>query len=171
MSNSDSAPQPPVPPSSPKPTAGASQLSQGQMILLGGAALILIAIFFPWFHASSSITGFGKLSVNVNGWHHLGTLTWILALLVVVAEGAKIAGVLPLDAAKGALLSAGLGCLVILFGVINLIQWLSDGHLGFGFYIGLVGLIVFAYGVFDLVKSGDVINTAKSMQGNAQGDA
>ena len=167
MSNSDSAAPPPVPPSSPTPASGgAPQLSTGQMVLLGGAALILIAIFFPWFHASSSITGFGKLSVNVNGWHHLGTLTWILALLVVLAEGAKIAGVLPLDAAKGALLSAGLGVLVILFGVINIIQWLSDGHMGFGFYIGLIGLIVFAYGVFDLVKSGDVVNTAKSMQGN-----
>jgi len=158
MSNSDSAPEPAVPPSSPSP-ASVAQLSTGQKILFGAALVLLIDSFLPWYHAS-----FMGVSVSENGWHQLGTLTWILIIVLLALEGARVAGALPLDAARGALASAGVGALAILFGVIYVIQRLSDGYLGFGFWIGIIGLIALAYAVFDLVKSGDVINTAKNMQ-------
>jgi len=132
------------------------------MILLGSAVVLLINSFLPWYHAS-----FMGVSVSEGGWHQMGTIAWILVIALLVVEGARVMGALPLDAARGALASAGVGALAVLFGVIFVIQRLSDGYLGFGFYIGIVGLIALAYGLFDLVKSGKVMDTVKEMQGNA----
>lgn len=163
MSNSDSAPQAP-PPSS--PGGGASdalaRMSIGQKVLLGSAVVLLIDSFLPWYHVS-----FMSVSSSQNGWHQMGTLAWLLVVVLLAVEGARVAGALPLDAAKGALASAAAGALAVLFGLIFVIQRLSDGFLGFGVWIGIVGLIALAYGVLELVRSGNVMDTVKSMQGKA----
>ena len=163
MSNSDPAPQAPVPPPS---SGGASdalaRMNTGQKVLLGAAVVLLIDSFLPWYHIS-----FMSVSRSQNGWHQMGTLAWLLVIVLLVVEGARVAGALPLDAAKGALASAAAGALAVLFGLIFVIQRLTDGYLGFGVWIGIVGLIALAYGVFDLVRSGNVMDTVKSMQGNA----
>jgi len=132
------------------------------MILLGAAVVLLIDSFLPWYHAS-----FMGVSVSEGGWHQMGTIAWILVIALLAVEGARVMGALPLDEAKGALASAGVGALAVLFGVIYVIQRLSDGYLGFGFWIGIIGLIALAYGVFELVRSGNVMDTVKSMQNNA----
>ena len=162
MSTSDSAPQPPVPPSSPSPApTGTPQLSTGQMILLGSAVVLLIGSFLPWYHVS-----FMGVSGNASGWHQVGTFAWLLVIIGLVVEAARVFGMLPLDAAKGALASAGINALAALFVLIFIIVRISDGHVGFGFYVGIVGLIGLVYGLVGLVKSGDVMNTAKSLQNN-----
>lgn len=159
MSNSESAPPPP-PPMQPGPgPVSLNSLSMGQKILLGAAVILLIDSFLPWYHAS-----FMGYSVSQNGWHQLGTLAWILVIALLVVEGARIAGALPLDAARGALVSAGVGALAVLFGVIFVIQRLSDGYLGFGFWVGIICLIALAYGLVELVRSGNVMATVKGMQ-------
>jgi hypothetical protein len=146
------------------------------MILLGALVVLLVSSFLPWYHVgipSYSIGGqkIGGGSINANGWHQIGSFAWILVIIALVVEAARSFGALPLDAAKAALASAGIGALAALFVLIYVIVRLSDGGLGFGFWIGVVGLIGLVYGLFDLVKSGDVLNTAKSLQGNAPGNA
>ncbi len=167
MSNPDPAPQSPVPSSS--PAAAAAKLGTGQLILLGSLAVLLISSFLPWYHVSIPSYNLGGQSIgggsiNESGWHQIGSFAWILVILAAIVEAARSFGMLPLDAAKGALASAGISALAALFVLIFVIVRLSDGALGFGFYIGLVALIAFIYGLFDLVKSGDVLNTAKSLQ-------
>jgi len=55
------------------------------------------------------------LSRSQNGWHQMGTPAWLLVIALLVVEGARVAGALPLDAAKGALASAAAGALAVLF--------------------------------------------------------
>ncbi|HEX7740279.1 MAG TPA: hypothetical protein VF426_11600 [Marmoricola sp.] len=194
MSDSDATPeqpeQPPAAPAAPSTpstsapaasTAGV-KLSTGQIVLLASAAVIFICSFFSWIHASVSGTGgLGGAGDSANGWHHMGGLVAILAVVLLVVAGAQIAKVLPLGDAMNNLVVAGLAALTLLLGIINVIVWLTDSHLGttktfgvsvsvslsFGFYIGVLALIALAYAVFDMVKSGDVLNTAKGLQNNS----
>lgn len=139
-------------------------LSTGRKILLGAAIVLLIDSFLPWYHASVTFLGH-TVSVSASGWHQLGTVAWLFVIVLLVVEAARLAGALPLDAARSELVSLAAAALALLFGVIYVIQRLSDGSLGFGFYIGVIGLIALAYGAYECYRSGDAATTIKTMQG------
>jgi hypothetical protein len=138
-------------------------LSTGRKVLLGAAIVLLIDSFLPWYHASVSFAGY-HASASASGWHQLGVIAWLFVIVLLVVEGARIAGALPLDEARSELASLAAAALVLLFGIIFVIQRISDGHLGFGWYVGVVGLIALAYGAYDGYKSGNAAATIKSMQ-------
>ena len=57
----------------------------------------------------------------------------------------------------------------LVFGVIYVIQRLSDGHLGFGFYIGVIALVALAYGAYGMYRSGNAMSTLKDLQSSGGG--
>ena len=117
-------------------------------ILLGAGAVLLIASFLPWYKVS-----LGGFSASASGWHQLGTIAWLLLIVTLVFEGARLAKVAPVGERQGDQIATGLGAATILFGIIFVIQRISDGHFGIGFYLGVIALIAFAYGVFLLFQS------------------
>lgn len=151
-------------------TKDLSSLSTPRKIALAAAVVLLIDSFLPWYHISIGVIG----SVNASGWHGVGVVAWLLTIVLLALEGSRIAGMLPLDDARAELATLAAAAGVVLFGLIYVIVRLSDGYLGFGFYIGLVALVVLAVGAFGMFRSGDAMGTLKNLQaspGSPGGDA
>ncbi|MCK9250483.1 MAG: hypothetical protein M0P31_16095 [Solirubrobacteraceae bacterium] len=134
-----------------------------RQIILGSGALLLVASFLPWYKFSA-----GSFSSSASGWHQLGTIAWLFLIVALIAEGARVARVSPLQERQADLATTALGGGVLLFGVIFVIQRVSDGHLGIGFFLGLIGLIAFAYGVYLLFQASDGQGALKDLQAQAE---
>ncbi|MGX6447522.1 hypothetical protein ACVU7I_05560 [Patulibacter sp. S7RM1-6] len=124
-------------------------LPTSRKLLLGAALLLLVDSFLPWYHVSV-----GPFSASASGWHQLGTVAWVLLILLLVWEGARVAGVVPVPERRADLYSAAAAGLVVLFGAIFVIQRLADGSLGVGFFLGLVLLVVLAVAAFQAFQAG-----------------
>lgn len=140
-----------------------SSLPTERKLLLGGGLALLITTFLPWY--SVSIGGF---SASANGWHQLGTVAWIILLAVLVWEGARVAGVAPVDEARANLITAVGGLGVLLFGVIFAIQRLTDGSLGFGFFLGVIALAFFGFQALNQFKASGGKDAVVAMQQDLQ---
>lgn len=148
------------------PSTDLNALSTPRKLLLGGGILLLINSFLPWYHASL----FG-VSVNFTGWHQLGTLAWIILIGVLIWEGLRIAGVAPVTGRQADLASAVGALAAVVVGVIFVIQRLSDGGLGIGFWLGIVLLVVVGYGAFQLFQASGGQAALRDVQQQAQQQA
>ena len=122
-------------------------LPSTRKITLGAGVLLLIDSFLPWYHASA-----GPFSVSLAGWHQIGTIAWILLIALLIWEGTRIAGVAPVTGRRADLFSAVGALVVVAVGVIFVIQRLSDGNLGFGFWLGVLLLIAVGVTAFTTFK-------------------
>jgi uncharacterized membrane protein HdeD (DUF308 family) len=143
-----------------------SAVAGPRLLVPGAALLLLISSFLPWYH----VAVFG-VSVNQSGWHQIGVVAWIFAILLLAYEGARLAGVVPLDPARADLATVALAALTLLFGVIFLIVRFSDGYIGWGLWVGVVGMIALAAGAVLVFRSGDAMGAARSLQAQAQAQA
>jgi hypothetical protein len=124
-----------------------AELSTTRKITLGAGVLLLLDSFLPWYHASA-----GPFSVSLSGWHQLGTLAWLLLIVLLVWEGARIAGVAPVAGRRADLFSAVGALVVVAVGAIFVIQRLSDGSLGIGFFLGVLLLVALGATAFQTFK-------------------
>jgi hypothetical protein len=130
-------------------------LSTPRKIFLGAALLLLIDSFLPWYSVS-----IGPFSETLTGWHQLGTVAWLLLIVLLVWEGTRLAGVAPVTGRRADLFSAVGALAVVVVGAIFVIQRISDGSLGFGFFLGVVLLAVLgytAYGAFQASGGTDAV--------------
>lgn len=148
------------------PSTDLNALSTPRKLLLGGGILLLINSFLPWYHASV----FG-VSINFTGWHQLGTLAWIILIAVLIWEGLRLAGVAPVTGRQADLASAVGALAAVIVGVIFVIQRLSDGGLGIGFWLGIVLLVVVGYGAFQLFQASGGQAALRDVQQQAQQQA
>ncbi len=138
-------------------------LSTPRKLLLAAGALLLIVSFLPWYRVSA----FG-VSASASGWHQIGTIVWIVLIATLIWEGVRVAGAAPVPEQRGNLITAALGGLVVVLGVIFLITRLSDGHLAIGFWLGLILLAVFAYATFQVFQAGGGQDAVREVQAEAQ---
>lgn len=130
-------------------------LSTHRKIFLGAAALLLLNSFLPWYHAS-----FGPVSVSLSGWHQLGTVAWLLLIVLLAWEGARLAGASGIAGGRADLFSAVGALAVVVVGAIFAVQRLTDGDLGFGFFLGVILLAALgytAYGAFQANGGADAV--------------
>lgn len=143
-----------------------SSSSAARKIILGAAVVLLINSFLPWI--SIDFGPFG--SATANGWHGIGVIAWLFVIAVLVLEGTRLAGVLPLSESRADLASLASSVVAILFGLIFVIIRLVDGFLGFGFFIGLVALIVLGFGAFSLYRTSTAMAELKNLQASTRKD-
>ncbi|PRZ41960.1 hypothetical protein CLV47_10788 [Antricoccus suffuscus] len=141
-------------------------ISMPRKIVAGAGVVLLINSFLPWYHIS--IGGFGGASAS--GWHGLGVITWLLVIGLLAIEGARAGGVLPLNDGQAELASLAASAGAVVFGLIYVIVRLSDGHLGFGFYIGILALAGLAYGALRLFQAGAAMTALKGLQSSTESD-
>jgi hypothetical protein len=132
-------------------------------LILGAGTVLLIASFLPWYKVS-----IGGFSASASGWHELGTVAWLFLIATLAFEGARLAKVAPVGEKQGDQIGTGLGAATVLFAIIFVIQRISDGHFGFGFYLGVLALIAFAYGVFLLFQSIGGKQALRDLQAQAE---
>lgn len=143
-------------------TSELSALSQPRKLLLGSGVLLLINSFLPWY--SFSVLG---QSFTQNGWNQLGTLVWIVLIATLAWEGVRIAGVAPIQGARADLASAAAAGLTLVLGVIYVLIRLFDGHLGIGFWLGVLLFIVFGLATAQLFQASGGQDAVREVQAEA----
>jgi hypothetical protein len=131
-----------------------SKLSIGDQIAAVSGAVLLIALFLPWYGIDVNVSGLSG-SASASAWEALGFIDILLFLVAVVAIGvpvAKAAGSLP-DDVPGPLLvlaAGGLAVLLVLFRLIDMPTPDFGGGIDFsrkwGIFLGLIAAVGVAYG-------------------------
>ena len=133
-----------------RPSFDVSKLSTADKILLGGSLVLLIDSFLPWQRVCVKFLGVGGC-VSASAWggsgSFVGVLMGLLAIVLLVGEGLMIAGVAMPPALDARMVLTGVAGGTVLFGLIKFLIVVGN-HGGFGAWIGLILLIVLAYGAW-----------------------
>jgi hypothetical protein len=138
-------------------------LGRGAQIMLVGAVLLFIVMFFPWqdFDVGGLADEFG-VDATWSGWHGfvgvvLGLLTIVLLAWIIV----RLASVnIPLPVST-AMTAALLGTLILIFAIIKILTILGDEQTIWA-WIGLVLAVVVAVGAFQTVQEAGGVDTLRS---------
>lgn len=124
-----------------------NQMTLGEKLAVGGAALMLIASFLPWY--SIDIGEFGSFSRN--GWQSPGAIWSVLAVIISVGFAGviiarKFGNVQLPDLGQFTWGQAALaaGGAVPLFIIIKLVS--ESSFMAFGFFLGIIAAVAVAAG-------------------------
>jgi hypothetical protein len=130
------------------------KVSTARRVLLGSGVVLLIWSFFPWNGFSLNLGGLGLATggVSWNAWHGWGTAMGIALILLLAWEALLLVQVVSPDAiklpelpVKPMLITAALGVLTVLFGVLRVFEY---GARKWEIWIALLLMIALAAGVF-----------------------
>lgn len=125
------------------------RLTTGQKIGIGGAVLLLIASFLPWY----SVSGFG-MSFSINAWD-AAFLAWggvILGVLAGVVLLLKATGKKDVQAGGLAAEQIALSLAVASFVLIVLRLLTESSNSAIGLYLGIAAAAITAFGCFQEMK-------------------
>ncbi len=121
-------------------TSGFAALPLHRKIALGGAIVLFIDLFLPWWTFSID-------STSANAWDSgLGILTGILLIALVVWEVLRLTGNAPEIGITPDLVTAVLAGLAALFALIVFFDAVGDA--GIGAWIGLILLLALGYAAY-----------------------
>jgi hypothetical protein len=124
-----------------------SKLSSADKLVLGGAGLYFIWIFLPFWYSCCSIAGFTAKVGSVSGFRGVLIISWLLSI-VAIGEIAftKIAGsTLNLPAKRGQIHMI-VGAAAAVFTLLGLVAKSTGLTLSWGYFVGLLFSLVWAYG-------------------------
>jgi hypothetical protein len=131
-----------------------SRLTTGDMIAGVGGAVLLIALFLPWYGVSVDVAGFSA-SESGTGWEALSfvdILLFLISLAAIAIVAARATGQLPAEV-PAALVLLGLGALAVLLVIFRIIDIPVDDvpdqvdiSRKIGIFIALIGAAGVAYG-------------------------
>jgi len=129
-----------------RPSFSMSRMSTASRILLIGSLLYFIDLFLAWQHACVGLATLGNFCVSQSGWHGIGIINGILAILILVMEIIVLANV---EVNVGTpsmrnMVEAGLAGGLLVFTIIKILA--DHSHLYIWAWIGIVLAVVVAYG-------------------------
>jgi hypothetical protein len=144
-----------------------NMLSMGEKVVVGGAIVLLIASFLPWYDIGGELGEFGDalgISTTRSGWQSPGGIFSILAVLIGLAMAGSILAMKFGNVQMPAMGNFTLGQVFLAAGglvvLLIIIKFLNESsHLGFGFYLGFLaalGLGVGGYLIYTEEKTGVV---------------
>ncbi|MEV4423571.1 hypothetical protein AB0L40_26920, partial [Patulibacter sp. NPDC049589] len=110
-----------------------STLSGPRKVLLGGAALLVANSTLPWYRIE--VRGF---AFELSGWHELGILAWVLAIVLLVWELGRLTSLVELPGDRGDRWSSVAGMSAAFVGLLFVLRRLLDGDLGYAWVSGAV---------------------------------
>jgi hypothetical protein len=124
----------------------------GQLIGAAGGALLLVALFLPWYSRDTDIAG-AVITQTWTAWQALPVITTLLFLIAVGAIAA-LAAPKPFRGDRALVILGALGFLLILFRAIDLplpdIDLVKGDHAdtsrGIGLFLALLATAAIAYG-------------------------
>lgn len=129
--------------------------------MLVGAVLLFIDLFLPWQDFGGGLADELGIDATLSGWRGVGAVLGILTIVVVAWLGVRLAAVdLPLPVST-AMVSAALGALVLIFGVLKWITIIDDEATIWA-WIGLALSIAIAVGAWLTVQAAGGMATLKS---------
>jgi hypothetical protein len=124
----------------------------GQLIGAAGGALLLVALFLPWYSRDTDIAG-AVITQTWTAWQALPVITTLLFLIAVGAIAA-LAAPKPFRGDRALVILGALGFLLILFRAIDLplpdIDLVKGDHAdtsrGIGLFLAMLATAAIAYG-------------------------
>ncbi len=142
-----------------------SKLSHGIKLVLGGSIAFLVVSIFNWQEID-----LGVASAGVSMWHGWGVLAGLLAIVIIVWEGLRLANVNLEIGLTPAMVTTALAILMLLFTVLKFL--VSNEFRTFWAFIGLLLAVFVAVGAFMNMKDlghslEDMGNQMKAAAGSA----
>jgi hypothetical protein len=136
-----------------------------RMLLLGAATVLVIDLFLSWQQACG--TGpFGSVCASRSGWHGIGVLVGLLAIVLIVLEAVRLYGQLPELPVPADLLAAGLAAATAVLAVLEFLSHNEARH--WPAWIGLLAAIALGIGAWlRLTESGTNATTPPPAPGPA----
>jgi len=137
-------------------------LGRGAQLMLVGAVLLFIDLFFPWqdFDVGGLADELG-VDATFSGWRGIGFILGILTIVLLAWLIVRLASVnipLPVSTAMSAAL---IGTLILIFAVIKILTILGDEATIWA-WIGLVLAVLIAVGAFMTVQEAGGVESLKS---------
>ena len=143
-----------------------SKLTHGIKLVLGATIAFLIVSIFNW----QEIDFQGIASAGVSMWHGWGVLAGLLALVIIVWEGLRLANVKLEIGMTPAMVTTALAILLLLFTVLKFL--VSNEFRTFWAWLGLLLAILIAVGAFlNMQATGESIAEMGSSMKAAAGSA
>ncbi len=142
-----------------------SQLSRAEMIAGGGAIVLLISLFLPWYGVDVE-SGPIEFSVTATAWEAFGFIDILLFLAAVATAGAIAAkatgraSALPVPPAQVVMIAGVAALVLIIFRLISLpgpdvdVDGVDFGR-RYGLFLGLIAAGAIVYGARELTDSGE----------------
>ena len=137
-------------------------LGRGAQLMLVGAVLLFIDLFFPWqdFDIGGIADELG-VDATFSGWRGIGFIVGILTIVLLAWLIVRLASVnIPLPVST-AMTAALIGTLILIFAVIKLLTILGDEATIWA-WIGLVLAILIAVGAFMTVQEAGGVESLKT---------
>jgi hypothetical protein len=136
-------------------------LGRGAQLMLVGAVLLFIDLFFPWqdFDVGGLADELG-VDASFSGWRGIGVVVGLLTLVLLAWLIVRIASVnIPLPVST-AMTGALLGTLILIFAIIKLLTILGDEATIWA-WVGVVLAVVIAVGAFMTVQEAGGVDTLR----------
>jgi hypothetical protein len=132
-----------------RPSFDMGRMSTGSKILAGASALFFIDSFLPWNRVCVGGGTVGGIDIpgaciSANLWHGVGILAALLAIVLLVEEGLKMAGVAMKAGTPVGPIVLSLSVGVLVFTILKVI--IDSEFLSFGAWVGIVLSVAIAYG-------------------------
>ena len=137
-------------------------LGRGAQLMLVGAVLLFIDLFFPWqdFDIGGLADEFG-VDATFSGWRGIGFIVGLLTIVTLAWLIVRLASVnIPLPVST-AMTGALLGTLVLVFTIIKLLTILGDEATIWA-WVGVALAVLIAVGAFMTVQEAGGVETLKS---------
>jgi hypothetical protein len=136
-------------------------LGRGAQLMLIGAVLLFIDLFFPWQDFGNELSDAVGVDASFSGWRGIGFIVGLLTIVVLAWLIVRLASVnIPLPVST-AMTGALLGTLILVFTIIKLLTILGDEATIWA-WIGVALAVVIAVGAFMTVQEAGGVDTLKS---------
>ena len=137
-----------------------NDLGRGMQLMLIGAVLLLVSMFFNWQEVEFDLGPLGEGSAGQNAWHgFLGVVIGLLTIVLIAWIVARLAAVdIPIPV-SAAMTGAVLAFLIFAF---TLIKNLADDYSTFWAYIGVGLAAVIAVGAWMQIQESGGLETLKA---------
>lgn len=141
-------------------------LGRGMQLMAVGAVLLIIDLFLPWqdFDFGGIADELG-VDATFSGWRGIGVILGILTILLIAWIALQVAAMDISLPVSGTMIAAGLGALVLVFGIIKMLTIIDDEATIWA-WIGLALTVVIAVGAWMQVQAAGGIDTLKSEMPN-----
>jgi len=146
-------------------------LGRGAQLMLVGAVLLFIDLFFPWqdFDVGGLADELG-VDATFSGWRGIGFIVGLLTIVVLAWLIVRLASVnIPLPVST-AMTDALLGTLILVFTIIKLLTILGDEATIWA-WVGVALAVLVAVGAFMTVQEAGGVDTLKSEASSYGGSA
>jgi cation transport ATPase len=137
-------------------------LGRGAQVMLIAGVLLFISLFLPWqdFDFGGVADELG-VDATFSGWRGVGVILGILAIALVAWLVVRMAAVDIRIPVSVAMISAALGALILLFGIIKMLTIIDDEATIWA-WVGLILAVIVAIGAWLEVQAAGGIDTLKN---------